>query len=60
LTEVRVRANESFERALRRFKRMVEKEGTLRQLREHKEYEKPSDKRRKKRGKEKAGGAKRY
>ena len=60
MTEVRVRANESLERALRRFKRMVEKEGTLRQLRDHKEYEKPSDKRRKKRGKGKVGGAKRY
>jgi len=56
LTEVRVRPNESFERALRRFKRMVEKEGILRQVRDHKEYEKPSEKRRKRR-KPKGGNA---
>jgi small subunit ribosomal protein S21 len=39
---VRVRDNESFESALRRFKKQVEKSGVLNDLRKHEEYEKPS------------------
>ncbi len=60
MIEVKIRANETFERALRRFKRIVEKEGVLRQLRSHKEYVKPSEKRRKKGKGRIVGGANRY
>jgi len=41
--------NEPLEKALRRFKRKIEQEGIIRQLKERKHYEKPSVKKRKKR-----------
>ena len=43
-----VRKNEPLERALKRFKKKVDKEGVMRTLRERQHYEKPSDRRRKK------------
>ncbi|MBL7069430.1 MAG: 30S ribosomal protein S21 [Candidatus Omnitrophica bacterium] len=50
MPRVDIRANEPLEKALRRFKRKIEREGILRQLRARKHYEKPSEvKRRKKR-----------
>ena len=48
MPEIEVRRGESFESALRRFKRKIEREGILRELRNRKHYEKPSEKRRKK------------
>lgn len=48
MTEVEVRKDESFESALRRFKRKIEREGVLKEVKERKHYEKPSEKRRKK------------
>jgi small subunit ribosomal protein S21 len=39
---VRVRDGESFESALRRFKKQVEKSGVMFDMRKHEEYEKPS------------------
>ena len=47
LSEVEVRKDESFESALRRFKKKIEQEGILREVRDRKHYEKPSEKRRK-------------
>ena len=49
MSEVEVRKGESFESALRRFKRKIERDGILREIRNRKHYEKPSDKKRKKR-----------
>jgi len=46
--EVEVKRDESFEAALRRFKKQIEQEGILRELRDRKHYEKPSEKKRKK------------
>ncbi len=46
--EVEVKKDESFEAALRRFKKQIEQEGILRELRDRKHYEKPSEKKRKK------------
>jgi small subunit ribosomal protein S21 len=46
--EVEVKKDESFEAALRRFKKKIEQEGILREVRERKHYEKPSERRRKK------------
>lgn len=46
--EVKVRANESVDEALRRFRRKVRKSGLMQQIRRRKVYEKPSDKRRRK------------
>jgi small subunit ribosomal protein S21 len=48
MTEVRVKENESFERALRRFKKRCEKAGILSDLRKHRHFEKPSERRKRK------------
>ncbi|HEX7184421.1 MAG TPA: 30S ribosomal protein S21 [Thermoanaerobaculia bacterium] len=45
---VHVREEESFENALRRFKRKVEKSGILTELRKRQHFEKPSVKRKRK------------
>jgi small subunit ribosomal protein S21 len=48
MTMVKIRDNESFEGALKRFKKMVEKSGLLTELRKREFYEKPSVKRKRK------------
>ena len=45
---VKVGPNEPLEKALRRFKKKIEREGILRQLRARKHYEKPSVRRKRK------------
>ena len=45
---IRVRDGESFEGAIRRFKKTCEKAGILSEIRKHEHYEKPSVKRKKK------------
>jgi small subunit ribosomal protein S21 len=49
MSEVEVRKDESFESALRRFKRKIEREGILKEVKDRKHYEKPSEKKRKRR-----------
>lgn len=49
MTVVRVREGESFESAVRRFKRSCEKAGILTELRKREHYEKPSVRKKKKR-----------
>lgn len=46
--EIRVRENENFEGALRRFKRVCEKSGILSEVRKREHYEKPSIKKKRK------------
>ena len=48
MIEVKVRANESLEEALRRFRRKVRKSGLMQQIRRRGTYEKPSERRRRK------------
>lgn len=48
MTQVEVKKDESFESALRRFKKKIEQEGILREVRDRKYYEKPSERKRKK------------
>jgi small subunit ribosomal protein S21 len=48
MTSVRVRENEPFEVALRRFKRSIEKTGLLTELRAREFYEKPTSERKRK------------
>ena len=48
MSEVVIRKDESFESALRRFKKKIDKEGILREIRDRKHYEKPSERKRKK------------
>ena len=49
MPKVEIGKNEPFEKALKRFKKKIEREGVLRLLKERKHYEKPSERRRKKR-----------
>ena len=46
MTKVRVKSDEPFEKALRRFKKKYNKEGLMQRLKEVKYYEKPSEQRR--------------
>ena len=46
MPRIEVRPDESLERALRRFKRKLEREGILKELKAKKHYEKPSERRR--------------
>jgi small subunit ribosomal protein S21 len=48
LPVVKVKENESFEQALRRFKKQVEKAGILTELRRRESYDKPSVRKKKK------------
>lgn len=48
MAEVLISEDESFERALRRFKKKCEKAGILSDLRKHRHYEKPSERRKRK------------
>jgi small subunit ribosomal protein S21 len=56
MPNVRVRDNEPFEAALRRFKRTIEKTGLLTELRAREFYEKPTSERKRK----KAAAVKRH
>ena len=48
MSEIEVKKDESFESALRRFKKKIEQDGVLREVRDRKYYEKPSERKRKK------------
>jgi small subunit ribosomal protein S21 len=48
MPEVVIHDDEGFERALKRFKRKCEKAGILSDLRKHRHFEKPSEKRKRK------------
>ncbi len=45
---IKVRENESFENAIRKFKKQCEKEGILSEVRKREHYDKPSVKKKKK------------
>ena len=48
MTEIKLKKGESVEKALRRLKKRLDREGTLRTVRSHRHFEKPSEKRRRK------------
>ena len=48
MPSVRVRDNESFEKALRRFSKACEKTGLLSEIKKHQHFEKPSERRKRK------------
>ena len=52
MSRVEVKGNETLDRALRRFKRKIEREGILKQIKARKYYEKPSERKRRKRKKQ--------
>ena len=51
MPRVELKHNEPLERALRRFKRKIEREGILKQIKARKHYEKPSERKRRKKRK---------
>jgi small subunit ribosomal protein S21 len=48
LTEIKLKKDEPVEKALRRLKKRVDREGTLQVARNHRHFEKPSEQRRRK------------
>jgi len=48
MTDIKLKKGESIEKALRRLKKKVDREGTLKEVRNHRHYEKPSERRRRK------------
>ncbi|MDD5482831.1 MAG: 30S ribosomal protein S21 [Kiritimatiellae bacterium] len=48
MVEIKLKKGESVEKALRRLKKKMDKEGTMKEIRGHRYFEKPSEKRRKK------------
>jgi small subunit ribosomal protein S21 len=48
VSEIIIHEDENFERALKRFKKKCEKDGILSDLRKHRHYEKPSERRKRK------------
>jgi len=47
-TEVKVRKGETIEKALRRLKKKLDREGVMREVRARRHYEKPSEQKRRK------------
>jgi len=48
LTEIKLKKGESVEKALRRLKKKLDREGTLKDVRNHRHFEKPSERKRRK------------
>jgi len=48
LTEIRLKQGEPVEKVRRRLKKKIDREGTLKTVRNHRHFEKPSEKRRRK------------
>ena len=48
MLQVRIKKGEPVEKALRRLKKLLDKEGMMRDIRGHRYFEKPSEKRRRK------------
>jgi small subunit ribosomal protein S21 len=48
LTEIRLKKGEPVDRALRRLKKKVDREGILQTVRQHRTFEKPSERKRRK------------
>ena len=48
MSEVKLKKGEPVEKALRRLKKKLDREGTLREARAHRHFEKPSERRRRK------------
>lgn len=46
MTEIRIRKGEPVDKALRRLKKKLDREGTLKEVRNHRHFEKPSVKKR--------------
>lgn len=58
MIQIRVRRGEAVEKALRRLKKIMDKEGMMKQLRANRYFEKPSEKRRRKSARARSRAAK--
>ena len=57
MIQVKLKKGEPVEKALRRLKKIMDKEGTMKQLRANRYFEKPSEKKRKKSARARARSA---
>lgn len=48
MSKVKVKPDEPLDKALKRFKKLMDKEGLLKQIKRHEHYEKPSQRKRRK------------
>lgn len=48
MVEIKVRENESLDSALKRFKRQIQRDGIIQDIKKHEYYEKPSEVRKRK------------
>ena len=48
MTEIKLKKGEPVDKALRRLKKKIDREGTLKTVRQRRQFEKPSEKRRRK------------
>jgi small subunit ribosomal protein S21 len=48
LTEIKLKKRETEDKALRRLKKKIDREGTLKEVRNHRHFEKPSERKRRK------------
>lgn len=48
MVEIKVRENESLDSALKRFKRQIQRDGIIQDIKKHEYYEKPSEKKKRK------------
>ena len=48
MVEIKLKKGENVDKALRRLKKKMDKEGTMKEIRNHRYFEKPSERRRKK------------
>ncbi len=55
MVEIKLKRGESVDKALRRLKKKLDKEGIMRDIRNHRYFEKPCEKRRKKASRSRAG-----
>ena len=55
VVEIKLKRGESVDKALRRLKKKLDKEGIMRDIRNHRYFEKPCEKRRKKASRSRAG-----
>ncbi|MDA7916211.1 30S ribosomal protein S21 [Verrucomicrobia bacterium] len=46
MTEIKLKKGEPVEKALRRLKKKIDREGTLKEVRNHRHFEKPSERKR--------------
>ena len=57
MAQVKIRKGETVDKALRRLKKIMDKEGTMKEIRAHRYFEKPSERRRRKEARARARAA---